>query len=172
MRRFEPYGRVPVGEPGFKFSVGRKGPRAPLQAGYSVPAEEQGDIECYREPPEWMAGGDYWVFTVLDEKDGTPYTVDHVCLGVREGSLMAWYVQADEPYQGKGAERMLPKGFAWKTLDAGQCIMDLSRRLYKIQPTFPDMQWTLTARIEGRDPIVLGTDAEMLDVIEGKLGAN
>jgi len=171
-RKFLPYGRVPIDEPGFKFSVGRKGPRAPLQVGFAVPAEESEDIECWREPPAWMAGGNYWVFTVQEKVAEKPTTVDHVCLGVRDDVLFAWYVQADEHYQGAGAIGTLPDGFVWETLDPARSAMDIARKFVVAQTTYPDMDWTVTVRIKGRVPLVLGSDSDMIEHIQGKLGEN
>jgi len=171
-RRFAPYGRVPYGEPGFNFDQGKTGPRAPYQKGVAIAAEQQGEIECSLEQPAWMDDGDYWVFTVLEDRDDKPYTVDHIALGVRNGVLFAWMIQENKPYQGDGALRLLPDGFDWLALDPAKQVMDLSRGLFKMTPTYPDMEWTLTARIKGREPIVLGTDSELIEMIEGKLGAN
>lgn len=171
-KKLHPYGRVPYGEPGFKFFRGKTGPRAPLQKGCSIAAEQQGEIEDEPKPPEWMADGGYWIFTVLESKDGKPDTIDHLALGIRDGVLFAWLIQADEHYQGDGAVGLLPEDFNWQGLDPAKKVMDLSRSLYAMQPTFPDVEWTLTANIKGREPVVLGTDSEMLEHIKGKLGEN
>ena len=171
-KKFAPYGRVPKGEPGFKFFRGKHGPRAPLQKGYSIAAEQQGEIEDEPEPPEWMNDGDYWVFTILDEKDGKPFTVDHVAMAIRNDTLFAWVIQASEHYQGAGAEALLPSGFDWRGLDPTKPVMDVSRKLSMLCGTYPDMEWTLCARINGYEPILLGNDSEMIEHIEEKLGAN
>lgn len=156
--KLAPYGRVPVGQPGFDFPRGKDMSMAPMQKGIELAKQQQWLVKDYAPQPQWVIDGNYTVFSVF--RDGK--VVDHVVVNGDVEDRKVWFVQADEIYEGEEATAALGPDFDWTQVDPIAQVMLVSRILYRIMGTFPDLKWALSGRIKDRETCVLGTDDEAI----------